>query len=82
MEKQNSTYSNYSLSSTQCSTKLCDQKNFHEMKKQKAIENQINRTVAFIVLPFTTADTKLVVIGKEICCWVLGKGLLWDWFFQ
>lgn len=81
MEKQNSTYK-YSLSSTPCFTKLCNQKNFHETKKKKSIENQINRTVPFIVLPFTAADTKLVVRGKEICCWVLGKGLLWGWFFQ
>lgn len=43
-------------------------------KKEKAIENQII-TVPFIVLPFTTADAKLVVRGKEICCWVLRKGL-------
>lgn len=57
-------------------------KTFMRLKKKKSIENQINRTVPFIVLPFTAADTKLVVRGKEICCWVLGKGLLWGWFFQ
>lgn len=57
-------------------------KTFMRLKKRKKeIENQI-RTVPFIVLPFTTADAKLVVRRKEICCWVLCKGLLQGWFFQ